>query len=52
MLKEAAIGKSQLPEFQRGWVWADRNIARELQTGQFFFMPSSYRESLTRGGRG
>lgn len=27
LLKEAAIGKSQLPEFQRGWVWADRNIA-------------------------
>jgi len=27
LLKEAAVGKSQLPEFQRGWVWADRNIA-------------------------
>ena len=27
LLKEASIGKSQLPEFQRGWVWADRNIA-------------------------
>jgi len=27
LLKEAAAGKSQLPEFQRGWVWADRNIA-------------------------
>ena len=27
LLKEAAIGKSQLPEFQRGWVWSDRNIA-------------------------
>ena len=27
LLKEAACGKSQLPEFQRGWVWPDRNIA-------------------------
>lgn len=27
LLKEAASGKSQLPEFQRGWVWPDRNIA-------------------------
>jgi hypothetical protein len=27
LLKEAAVGKSQLPEFQRGWVWPDRNIA-------------------------
>ena len=27
LLREAAIGNSQLPEFQRGWVWADRNIA-------------------------
>jgi hypothetical protein len=24
LLKEAACGKSQLPEFQRGWVWPDR----------------------------
>lgn len=27
LLKEAEAGKSQLPEFQRGWVWPDRNIA-------------------------
>ena len=27
LLAEAAIGKAQLPEFQRGWVWPDRNIA-------------------------
>lgn len=27
LLKEASSGKAQLPEFQRGWVWPDRNIA-------------------------
>jgi hypothetical protein len=27
LLGEAASGKAQLPEFQRGWVWPDRNIA-------------------------
>ena len=27
LLREAASGKAQLPEFQRGWVWPDRNIA-------------------------
>ena len=27
ILREASIGKAQLPDFQRGWVWPDRNIA-------------------------
>ena len=27
LLREASSGKAQLPEFQRGWVWPDRNIA-------------------------
>lgn len=27
LLREAAIGKAQLPDFQRGWVWPDKNIA-------------------------
>ena len=27
LLREASIGKAQLPDFQRGWVWPDRNIA-------------------------
>ena len=27
LLREASIGKTQLPDFQRGWVWPDRNIA-------------------------
>lgn len=27
LLNEAQVGKSQLPEFQREWVWPDRNIA-------------------------
>jgi hypothetical protein len=28
LLREVANGGAQLPEFQRGWVWPDRNIAR------------------------
>jgi uncharacterized protein with ParB-like and HNH nuclease domain len=27
LLREASIGKAQLPDFQRGWVWPDKNIA-------------------------
>jgi len=27
LLREASIGKAQLPDFQREWVWPDRNIA-------------------------
>ncbi len=27
LLREASTGKAQLPEFQRDWVWPDRNIA-------------------------
>lgn len=30
LLQQAAAGRSQLPEFQRGWVWPDRNIASLL----------------------
>ncbi len=30
LLKEVEKGASQLPEFQRGWVWPDRNIASLL----------------------
>jgi len=30
LLREVADGRSQLPEFQRGWVWPDRGIAALL----------------------
>lgn len=30
LLKEVGAGRAQLPEFQRGWVWPDRNIASLL----------------------
>jgi uncharacterized protein with ParB-like and HNH nuclease domain len=30
LLDEVADGRAQLPEFQRGWVWPDRNIAALL----------------------
>lgn len=30
LLKEVVTGRAQLPEFQRGWVWPDRNIASLL----------------------
>jgi hypothetical protein len=30
LLREVGDGRAQLPEFQRGWVWPDRNIASLL----------------------
>lgn len=30
LLKEVGAGHAQLPEFQRGWVWPDKNIAALL----------------------
>jgi hypothetical protein len=30
LLKEVSTGRAQLPEFQRGWVWPDKNIASLL----------------------
>ncbi len=30
LLKEVGAGRAQLPEFQRGWVWPDKNIASLL----------------------
>jgi len=30
LLREVSDGRAQLPEFQRGWVWPDRNIASLL----------------------
>lgn len=30
LLKEVGVGHTQLPEFQRGWVWPDQNIASLL----------------------
>ena len=30
LLREVSDGHAQLPEFQRGWVWPDRNIASLL----------------------
>lgn len=30
LLREVHAGRAQLPEFQRGWVWPDRNIASLL----------------------
>jgi hypothetical protein len=30
LLKEVGTGNAQLPEFQRGWVWPDRNITSLL----------------------
>ena len=30
LLREVSSGHAQLPEFQRGWVWPDRNIASLL----------------------
>ena len=30
LLKEVVTGRAQLPEFQRGWVWPDKNIASLL----------------------
>jgi hypothetical protein len=30
LLKEVVTGHAQLPEFQRGWVWPDKNIASLL----------------------
>src|ERR1022692_3195258 len=30
LLREVHDGHAQLPEFQRGWVWPDRNIASLL----------------------
>ncbi|MET9019902.1 DUF262 domain-containing protein [Actinopolymorpha sp. NPDC004070] len=30
LLQEVGDGRAQLPEFQRGWVWPDRNIASLL----------------------
>jgi uncharacterized protein with ParB-like and HNH nuclease domain len=30
LLRQVSDGRSQLPEFQRGWVWPDRNISSLL----------------------
>ncbi|MEZ5116072.1 MAG: DUF262 domain-containing protein [Candidatus Nanopelagicales bacterium] len=30
LLEEVRVGKARLPEFQRGWVWPDRNISSLL----------------------
>ena len=30
LLRQVRDGHAQLPEFQRGWVWPDRNIASLL----------------------
>lgn len=30
LLKEVVTGRAQLPEFQRGWVWPDKNITSML----------------------
>src|SRR3954452_5858748 len=32
LLREVEDGRAQLPEFQRGWVWPDRNIASLLSS--------------------
>ncbi|MCC6285053.1 MAG: DUF262 domain-containing protein [Phycisphaerales bacterium] len=30
LLRDIAVGKTQLPDFQRGWVWDDRHIVSLL----------------------
>jgi hypothetical protein len=30
LLKEVVTGRAQFPEFQRGWVWPDRNMGSLL----------------------
>lgn len=50
LLKEAENGRAQLPEFQRGWVWPDKNIASLLASISLGY-PSGTLMMLRTGGR-
>ncbi len=51
LLKETRDGKLQLPEFQRGWVWPDRNVASLLASVSLAY-PIGTLMVLQTGGEG